>query len=242
MELKVIAHARNGFSQKFGIPRQSREDSCIETHIIFTPAYRVREALRGIDGYSHLWLLWGFHDAVRRVDDEADVSGLGWSPTVRPPRLGGNKRMGVFATRSPFRPNPIGLTSVKLLRVEDSNDNGLVLVVSGADLLDGTPIYDVKPYLAFSDSHPHAKSGFAEATQDYRLEVKIEDRLLEEVLLKGCPWGAIEEILSQDPRPAYQGDPERVYHLDYDGWSVDFIVNGATVCVRNVARKDEYCR
>ena len=242
MELKVIAHARNGFSQKFGIPRQSREDSCIETHIIFTPAYRVREALRGIDGYSHLWLLWGFHDAVRRVDDEADVSGLGWSPTVRPPRLGGNKRMGVFATRSPFRPNPIGLTSVKLLRVEDSNDNGLVLVVSGADLLDGTPIYDVKPYLAFSDSHPHAKSGFAEATQDYRLEVKIEDRLLEEVLLKGCPWGAIEEILSQDPRPAYQSDPNRVYHLDYDGWSVDFIVNGATVCVRNVARKDEYCR
>ena len=243
MELKVIAHARNGFSQKFGIPRQSREDSCIETHIIFTPAYRVREALRGVEGYSHLWLLWGFHEVEGEKGNLKGENGkMDWSPTVRPPRLGGNKRMGVFATRSPFRPNPIGLTSVRLLRVEETKDNGLELVVSGADLLDGTPIYDVKPYLAFSDSHPHAKSGFAEATQDYRLEVKIEDRLLEEVLLKGCPWGAIEEILSQDPRPAYQGDPERVYHLDYDGWSVDFIVNGATVCVRNVARKDEYCR
>ena len=243
MELKVIAHARNGFSQKFGIPRQSREDSCIETHIIFTPAYRVREALRGVEGYSHLWLLWGFHEVEGEKGTLTGENGkMDGSPTVRPPRLGGNKRMGVFATRSPFRPNPIGLTSVRLLRVEETKDNGLELVVSGADLLDGTPIYDVKPYLAFSDSHPHAKSGFAEATQDYRLEVKIEDRLLEEVLLKGCPWGAIEEILSQDPRPAYQGDPERVYHLDYDGWSVDFIVNGATVCVRNVARKDEYCR
>ena len=169
MHLQVIAHAHNGFSQKFGIPRQSREDSCIETHIIFTHAYRVREALRGIEDYSHLWLLWGFHEAVRRETKDKD----GWSPTVRPPRLGGNKRMGVFATRSPFRPNPIGLTSVKLLRIEETPDNGLVLVVSGADLLDGTPIYDIKPYLAFSDSHPEARNGFAEATQDYHLEVQI---------------------------------------------------------------------
>lgn len=237
MELQVIAHARNGFSQKFGIPRQSREDSSIETHIIFTPAYRVREALRGIEEYSHLWLLWGFHEAIKPQGNETTGDGFDWSPTVRPPRLGGNKRMGVFATRSPFRPNPIGLTSVKLLRVEESKDEGLVLVVSGADLLDGTPIYDIKPYLSFSDSHSDARNGFAEATQNYRLEVHVDEELREDTLRKGCPWVALEEILSQDPRPAYQNDPERVYHLDYAGWAVDFIVDGATVCVKKCARK-----
>lgn len=237
MELQVIAHARNGFSQKFGIPRQSREESCIETHIIFTPAYRVREALRGIEEYSHLWLLWGFDEAIRRKGETARGDELDWSPTVRPPRLGGNKRMGVFATRSPYRPNPIGLTSVKLLRVEESKDEGLVLVVSGADLLDGTPIYDIKPYLSFSDSHSDARNGFAEATQNYRLEVHVDEELREDTLRKGCPWVALEEILSQDPRPAYQDDPERVYHLDYAGWAVDFIVDGATVCVKKCARK-----
>ena len=231
MQLQVIAHARNGFSQKFGIPRQSREYSCIETLIIFTPAYRVREALRGIEDYSHLWLLWGFHEAMRREGEES------WSPTVRPPRLGGNKRMGVFATRSPFRPNPIGLTSVKLLRVEETADNGLVLVVSGADLLDGTPIYDIKPYLAFSDSHPQAKSGFAEATQNYRLQVQIAADLLQRISHQACPWEALKEILSQDPRPAYQNDPDRVYHLDYDDWKVDFTVDNATVCVKNISKK-----
>ena len=243
MDLKVIAHAHNGFSQKFGIPRQSREESCIETHIVFTPAYRVREALRGIDDYSHLWLLWGFHETTRRgletqKIDQGDSSGtLDWSPTVRPPRLGGNKRMGVYATRSPFRPNPIGLTSVKLLRIEETVNDGLVLVVSGADLLDGTPIYDIKPYLAFSDSHPRAKSGFAEATQEYSLEVHVDEDLLQGALRKGCPWLALEEILSQDPRPAYQSDPTRVYHLDYDGWEVDFVVDNATVCIKNIAPK-----
>lgn len=237
MELHVIAYARNGFSQKFGIPRQSREDSSIETHIVLAPAFRVREALRGIEEYSHLWLLWGFHEAIRQKGDEAIGGGLNWSPTVRPPRLGGNKRMGVFATRSPFRPNPIGLTSVKLLRVEDTPDKGLVLVVSGADLMDGTPIYDIKPYLAFSDSHPDARNGFAEATRDYRLRVVVDNELREEALRNACPWAALEEILSQDPRPAYQNDPERVYHLDYDGWTVDFMVNNATVCVKNIAHK-----
>ena len=239
MQLQVIAHARNGFSQKFGIPRQSREDSCIETHIIFTPAYRVREALRGIEDYSHLWLLWGFHEARRREGDEAmrREGEESWSPTVRPPRLGGNKRMGVFATRSPFRPNPIGLTSVKLLRVEETADNGLVLVVSGADLLDGTPIYDIKPYLAFSDSHPQAKSGFAEATQNYRLQVQIAADLLQRISQQACPWEALKEILSQDPRPAYQHDPDRVYHLDYDDWEVDFTVDNATVCIKNISKK-----
>ena len=246
MQLQVIAHAHNGFSHKFGIPRQSREDSCIETHIIFTPAYRVREALRGIDGYSHLWLLWGFHEArgerLKARGEELKVKGEelkakgeeSWSPTVRPPRLGGNKRMGVFATRSPFRPNPIGLTSVKLLRIEETQDNGLVLVVSGADVLDGTPIYDIKPYLAFSDSHPQAKSGFAEITQDYHLQVEIDDILLAQSLRKGCPWGAIQEILSQDPRPAYQNDPERIYHLDYADWKIDFTVDKSILYVRNL--------
>jgi len=239
MELQVIAYARNGFSQKFGIPRQSREESCIETHIIFTPAYRVREALRGIEDYSHLWLLWGFSqcEQVKGERPKLKADALDWSPTVRPPRLGGNKRIGVFATRSPFRPNPIGLTSVKLLRVEDTKEEGVVLVVSGADLLDGTPIYDIKPYLTFSDSHPSARNGFAEATQDYRLRVVIDDELRADTLRKGCPWVALEEILSQDPRPAYQDDPERVYHLDYAGWAVDFIVDGATVCVKKCARK-----
>lgn len=238
IELKVIAHARNGFSQKFGIPRQSREDSCIETHIIFTPAYRVREALRGIEEYSHLWLLWGFSQCEQNNGERLKMKdgGLDWSPTVRPPRLGGNKRMGVFATRSPFRPNPIGLTSVKLLRVEETDNDGLVLVVSGADLLDGTPIYDIKPYLAFSDCHPQAKSGFAEATQDYHLQVQVDEELLAQGLRKGCPWEAIKEILSQDPRPAYQDDSERVYHLDYAGWAVDFTADSATVCVKDLRK------
>lgn len=248
MHLQVIAHAQNGFSQKFGIPRQSREYSQIETHIIFTPAYRVREALRGIEDYSHLWLLWGFDKADRRrvrqanrpIDEEARSGELDWSPTVRPPRLGGNKRMGVFATRSPFRPNPIGLTSVRLLRVEETSEHGLVLVVTGADLLNGTPIYDIKPYLAFSDSHPNAQSGFAEATQDYHLEVTIDDKMLESATRQGCPWHALKEILSQDPRPAYQSDPERVYHLDYADWAVDFIVQEGQLHITTITcRKQE---
>lgn len=236
MQLKVIAHARNGFSQKFGIPRQSLEESCIETSIVFTPRYRVREALRGLEEYSHLWLLWGFSE----VDNEVvkrENRGLDWSPTVRPPRLGGNKRMGVFATRSPFRPNAIGLTSVRLLRIEERADEGMVLIVSGADLLDGTPIYDIKPYLRFSDSHPDAKSGFAEATQDYRLGVEIDSDMRQVTLQDGCPWQALQEILSQDPRPAYHQDGERVYHLDYEGWSVDFKVVGANVCVKDLRKK-----
>lgn len=239
MKLQIIARAHNGFSQKFGIPRQSREESVIETRIVFEPEFRVREALRGIEEFSHLWLLWGFHEAVRRVGDESDISCSDWSPTVRPPRLGGNKRVGVFATRSPFRPNSIGLTSVKLLRVEEANDFGVILVVSGADVLDGTPIYDIKPYIAFSDSHPEAKSGFAELTQDYRLQVRINEELLVQTLREGCPWDAIREILSQDPRPAYQSDPQRVYHLDYDGWEVDFVVEDG-VFVNDLRKKRSF--
>ncbi len=208
MELKVIAYARNGHTDKFGIPRQSREESPILTRIVFEPEYNVREALRGIEGYSYLWLLWGFSEAPME----------NWSPTVRPPRLGGNKRMGVFATRSPFRPNPIGLSSVRLLKVDEGE-----LIVSGADVLDGTPVYDIKPYLSFSDSHPDALNGFAEDTADYRLQLANGDLLA----ANGVPESVARDIayiLCQDPRPAYQNDPFREYKMDYDGWKVSFRV------------------
>ncbi len=227
MTLKVIAYALNGHTDKFGIPRQSREESPILTRIVFEPDYNVPEALRGIEGYSHLWLIWGFSE----VDS--------WSPTVRPPRLGGNKRMGVFATRSPFRPNPIGLSSVRLVRVGQGE-----LVVSGADVLDGTPIYDIKPYLSFSDSHPDAKNGFAEETKDYQLEVKwqvegttsiAEDKRYGLGLPRDTK-DAISYILAQDPRPAYQDDPEREYKMDYGGYTVTFSVNKQVVVVKKIEK------
>ncbi len=211
MELKVIAYARNGHTDKFGIPRQSREESPILTRIVFEPEFSIPEALRGIEGYSHLWLLWGF--------SETDS----WSPTVRPPRLGGNKRMGVFATRSPFRPNPIGLSSVKLVGIQQSEvSHQLELIVSGADVMDGTPIYDIKPYLSFSDSHPEAKNGFAEETKNRTLEV---------VVLKEICY-----ILGQDPRPAYQDDPEREYKMDYAGYRVTFVVAEGKVIVKKIEK------
>ena len=218
MELKVIAYARNGHTDKFGIPRQSREGSPILTRIVFEPEYRVVEALRGIEGYSHLWLIWGFNTTD-------------WSPTVRPPRLGGNKRMGVFATRSPFRPNPIGLSSVKLMGVEKGESGGLELIVSGADVLDGTPIYDIKPYLSFSDSHEDARNGFAEESKDYKLTVDWSEMAFER-----RDKEAIEYILSQDPRPGYQDDPAREYKLDYAGWTVAFVVEGRKVIVRKIEK------
>lgn len=227
MELKVIAYARNGHTDKFGIPRQSREESPILTRIVFEPDYNVPEALRGIEGYSHLWLIWGFS----KVDS--------WSPTVRPPRLGGNKRMGVFATRSPYRPNPIGLSSVRLVRVGQGE-----LVVSGADVLDWTPIYDIKPYLSFSDSHPDAKNGFAEETKDYQLEVKwqvegttsiAEDKRYGLGLPRDTK-DAITYILAQDPRPAYQDDPEREYKMDYGGYTITFSVKKQVVVVKKIEK------
>ena len=215
----MIAYARNGHTDKFGIPRQSREGSPILTRIVFEPEYRVAEALRGIEGYSHLWLIWGFNTTD-------------WSPTVRPPRLGGNKRMGVFATRSPFRPNPIGLSSVKLMGVEKGESGGLELIVSGADVLDGTPIYDIKPYLSFSDSHEDARNGFAEESKDYKLTVDWSEMAFER-----RDKEAIEYILSQDPRPGYQDDPAREYKLDYAGWTVTFVVEGQKVIVHKMERK-----
>ncbi|MEE0859996.1 MAG: tRNA (N6-threonylcarbamoyladenosine(37)-N6)-methyltransferase TrmO [Paludibacteraceae bacterium] len=220
LQLQVIAHAHNGHTDKFGIPRQSRTDSPIITRIVFTPPFRVREALRGIEDYSHLWLVWGFSQ-VSQLNPSSDVQAEGWSPTVRPPRLGGNTRVGVFATRSPFRPNPLGLTSVQLVGIEEHPQEGMVLLVKGADLLDGTPIYDIKPYLSFSDSHPDAQNGFAEQTKDYRLQVEW----LTECLLPLSVKDDIEYILSQDPRPAYQHDSQREYKLDYAGYTITFCVN-----------------
>ena len=220
MNLKVIAYARNGHTDKFGIPRQSRDESPILTRIVFEPEYNVAEALRGIDGYSHLWLIWGFSE----VQSGKAQNGEEWSPTVRPPRLGGNKRMGVFATRSPFRPNPIGLSSVRLIEVKNGE-----LIVSGADVLDGTPIYDIKPYLSFSDSHPEAKNGFAEETKDRELEVDWS--LVENVDGKKAE---MEYILRQDPRPGYQNDPEREYKMDYAGFRVTFKVSAKTVIVLKI--------
>ena len=215
MELKVIAYARNGHTDKFGIPRQSRDESPILTRIVFEPEYRVAEALRGIEEFSHLWILWGF--------SEVDT----WSPTVRPPRLGGNKRMGVFATRSPYRPNPIGLSSVRLVGIGNGE-----LIVSGADVLDGTPIYDIKPYLSFSDSHEDAKNGFAEDSKGYRLEVTGDRDSVPESI-----WQDLEYILSQDPRPGYQDDPEREYKLDYAGYTVTFFVKKQMVFVKKIEKE-----
>ena len=206
VELQVIATAHNGFSDKFGIPRQSREESLIETRIVFEPEFQDSNMIRGIEEYSHLWLIWGFTEAKD------------WSATVRPPRLGGNTRMGVFATRSPYRPNHLGLSSVRLLRIEDGD-----LIVSGADLLDGTPIYDIKPYLSFSDAHQDAVNGFAEATKDYALSVKMLEDLV--------------EVLRQDPRPAYQHD-DRIYKLDYQNYLVEFQVIDKEVIINKITKRD----
>jgi len=213
MELKVIAYARNGHTDKFGIPRQSRDESPIRTRIVFEPEYRVREALRGIEDFSHLWLLWGFS----KIDNRQSTIDDKWSPTVRPPRLGGNQRMGVFATRSPFRPNPIGLTSVQLLEVADGE-----LIVSGADLMDGTPIYDIKPYVGYSDCHEDTQDGFADAHRDDRLDVS---------LLRELAY-----ILEQDPRPGYQDDPEREYRMDYAGYRVTFSVANRQVQIIRIEK------
>lgn len=236
VELQIIAHAHNGFADKFGIPRQPQSLSHIETRIVFTPPFRVREALRGIEGFSHLWLIWGFsaNEEKGNASSAGDTFSRSWSPTVRPPRLGGNKRMGVFATRSPFRPNSIGLSSVRLLRVEENEGEGMVLVVAGADLMDGTPIYDIKPYLSYSDAHPEACNGFAEETKNYRLRVIWSNDALQQI--SDSQRMELEEILSQDPRPAYQHDPLREYKLDYDGMRVVFSVEEATLFVRSIVK------
>ena len=226
--MEIIARIRNDFPTKFGLPRQSGLVPELVSTIVFEPEYRVAEALRGIESYSHLWLIWGFHQAVREGESQA------WRPTVRPPRLGGNTRMGVFATRSPFRPNPLGLTVVKLLAVEDSAE-GKVLVVSGGDMMDGTPVYDVKPYLPYVDSVPDALGGFTEERAAYHLTVDFPEALLTQV-----PENQRETllgVLAQDPRPAYQHDERRVYGFEYAGMDVRFTVAGGTLTVAAIERK-----
>lgn len=218
--LKIIARIHTDFQEKFGIPRQSGLVDGLRARVIFEPQYRDANAFRGLEDYSHVWLLWLFSEAVCEE----------WLPMVHPPRLGGNTRMGVFATRSPYRPNPIGLSSVKLEAVEFSERDGPVLVVSGADLLDGTPILDVKPYLAYTDSHPDAVGGFADRFRDYRLQVEVPPALLEQV--PADKREALLGVLAQDPRPSYQNDPTRRYGFRFAGFDVRFRVDGdhLTVC------------
>lgn len=221
--MKPVAHIYTDFTTKFGVPRQSGLSPHSIGRIVFLPEYRNIDALRGLDGYSHIWLIWDFSEA-HRADDS-------WSPTVRPPRLGGNVRMGVWATRSPFRPNPVGLSSVKLERIEWNAKDGPVLVVSGADLMNGTPIWDIKPYLPFTDSHPDAKGGFAEEMnkQILPLEVIVPDALSAQFTSQQIK--CLCEILSQDPRPHYQNDPSRIYKMEYAGQEIQFKVSDGKVYV-----------
>jgi len=220
--MKAIAHIHTDFPTKFGIPRQSGIIASLQGKIVFEPEYRIPEAVRGLEGFSHIWLLWEFSEAVRDK----------WSPTVRPPRLGGNVRKGVFATRSPFRPNPIGLSSVRLEHIDIDPNLGPVLYVSGADLMDGTPIYDIKPYIAYTDSHPDAVSGFASTPADFLLEVIFPKDLLDKV--PADHRKSLIEVLAHDPRPQYQADPERIYGMAFGGMEVKFKVEEIQLTVVEV--------
>ncbi|MBE6983808.1 MAG: tRNA (N6-threonylcarbamoyladenosine(37)-N6)-methyltransferase TrmO [Ruminococcaceae bacterium] len=222
--LKVIAHIQNDFTEKFGIPRQSGLANAVVSRIVFEPEFRNDDALRGIADFSHLWLIWQFSRAIRED----------WSPTVRPPRLGGNTRLGVFATRSPFRPNPLGLSSVRLLGTEKT-EKGTVLLVAGADLMDGTPIFDIKPYIPYCDCHNDAAGGFTDTAGDFLLQVDFPEALLTK--LPQEKQAGLLEILSHDPRPSYQNDPERVYGLAYGIWDIRFTVKDNTLQVQEVTER-----
>ncbi len=226
--MNIIAHIRTDFPTKFGIPRQSGLVEELKGRIIFEPEYRNPDAVRGLDGFSHLWLIWQFSGTKRDS----------WSPTVKPPRLGGNTRMGVFATRSPFRPNDIGLSSVRLEKIEITHELGAVLHVAGADLMDGTAIYDIKPYLPYTDSHPEAAAGFAGAVLNYELEVVFPSELLARI--PEDRHEAIIAVLKQDPRPSYHDMPDRVYGVEFAGFDVRFTVREGvlTVCEVVSARKN----
>ena len=220
--MRVIARIHSDFSTKFGVPRQSGLVDALESTVVFEPEYRNPDALRGLEDFSHLWLVWVFDKAVRRD----------WSPTVRPPRLGGNRRMGVFATRSPFRPNPIALSSVKLAGIEQTAEQGPVLHIRGADLMDGTPILDIKPYIPYADAHPEALGGFAAVPAGETLEVIIPPELLEKIPPERRE--ALRGVLAQDPRPHYQDDPERIYGFGFAGMEVKFSVEGTCLTVREI--------
>ena len=222
VNINIIARMRSDFSTKFGIPRQSGLVEELRSTIVFEPEYRNPDALRGIEDFSHLWIIWQFSEAVRTE----------WSPTVRPPRLGGNTRMGVFATRSPFRPNNLGLSCVRLIGVEHTADNGTVLHVAGADLMDGTPIFDIKPYIPYADAHPEASGGFTDTAGDFILDVDFPAPLLEK--LPKSKQDAAIAVLSHDPRPSYQRKPGRVYGLTFAGFDIRFTVEGTTLHVVEV--------
>lgn len=228
--MKIIARVKSDFPEKFGIPRQSGLTGLV-SRIVFEPEYRVPEAFRGLEGYSHIWILWEFSETKQAKQEKQKE----WSPTVRPPKLGGNTRMGVFATRSPFRPNPIGLSSVKLEKIDFDCKDAPVLYVSGADIMDGTPVYDIKPYLAYTDSHPEAAGGFSVPDSGSKLRVEFAEGQLEKLpqrLQKG-----LTEALGQDPRPAYQSSPERVYIMDFAEFEVHFTVDGNVLTVQKTARR-----
>ena len=224
VSIQIIARIKSDFPTKFGIPRQSGLVDSLTATVIFEPEFRNDDALRGIEEFSHIWLIWQFSEAVRKE----------WSPTVRPPRLGGNIRLGVFATRSPFRPNALGLSSVKLLGVERTKEYGTVLHVAGADLMDGTPIFDIKPYIPYGDSHPDATGGFTDRAEDFLLEVTFPGELLKK-LPEGKQDAAIG-VLSHDPRPSYQRDPDRIYGLPFAGFDIRFTVQEKTLTVVEVKK------
>lgn len=224
VNIEIIGRMRSDFSTKFGIPRQSGLVNELKSTIVFEPKFRNADALRGLEDYSHLWLIWQFSEAVR---DQ-------WSPTVRPPRLGGNARMGVFATRSPFRPNAIGLSSVQLIGLEHTEEFGTVIHVAGADLMDGTPIFDIKPYIPYCDCHPDAIGGFTVTADDYLLNVNIPESLL--VRIPQEKRQALLGVLSHDPRPAYQHDKERVYCLTFADYDVHFTVDDKTANIIDIQR------
>lgn len=222
IQMNVIARMKSDFSTKFGIPRQSGLVGALESTIIFEPSYRNPDALRGLENFSHLWLIWQFSQALRKE----------WSPTVRPPRLGGNTRMGVFATRSPFRPNSIGLSSVKIIGLENTQQYGTVIHVSGADLMDGTPIFDIKPYIPYSDCHPEALGGFTDNADDFILQVDFPPHLLE--MIPESKREALIGVLSHDPRPSYQQNPDRQYGLTFADFNVRFYVRDKMLTVVSV--------
>ena len=219
INIQVIARMHSDFATKFGIPRQSGLVEELRSTIVFEPEFRNADALRGIEGFSHLWIIWQFSEAVR----------TGWSPTVRPPRLGGNTRMGVFATRSPFRPNNLGLSCVKLLGVEETAEHGFVLHVGGADLMDGTPIFDIKPYVPYADAHPEAVGGFTDTADAFLLDVAFPDALL--AILPAEKRQAAISVLSHDPRPSYQRKPDRIYGLTFAGYDIRFTVEDTILTV-----------
>lgn len=227
MNIHPIAHIRTEFAEKFGIPRQSGLAAGLRGRIVFEPEYRIREAFRGIEDFSHLWLIWEF-SANRHSD---------WQPTVRPPRLGGNAHMGVFATRSPYRPNPLGLSCVKLEYVDWESQEGPVLVVSGADLMDGTPIYDMKPYIRYADSQPDAVCGYVDGLSECRLNVRMSPEMVS-CIADDDVLAALVETLSLDPRPSYHDDPSRVYGLSFAGYNVRFTVDENVLTVVEISADD----